>query len=117
MVRPQDCDHVISQGSLRRGSARVDYYTTTPAPSQWIAVGVLLLDQSQEHPDDTKRLLVGNGTNERQAITNLEYRFSRTLESLVRASGAAIMPKPVVTGDVITKDSQIAEAEGTTAYH
>jgi hypothetical protein len=79
MARTRDCDHVVSQGTLRKGSARVDYYTTTPAPSQWIAVGVLFISSIHDGDDEQRSLIVGNGTTERQAIADLNNQFGETL--------------------------------------
>jgi hypothetical protein len=89
MIGTTDRDHVISQGTLRNGSARVDYYTTMPTPSQWIAVGVMTKSDADEQPAHRRRkLIVGSGTSEVSAISDLNAHFIDVLQEL-RAAEAA----------------------------
>ncbi len=74
MKHPSNCDHVVSEGTLENGSARVDYYTTSPAPSQWTAVGVLIRHTSAGRAMH-RQLLVGNGRTEKSAIGDLSSKF------------------------------------------
>ena len=75
MTRDFDRDHVISQGTLRSGAARLDYYTTTPAPSQWVAVGVVSTLPGRPKPRPERRLLVGNGDSEIGSMLDLQSQF------------------------------------------
>lgn len=75
----RDCDHVVSQGTLRDGESRVDYYTTVPTPSQWIAVGVLVSSDTEDPVRRPRRMLVGTGRCEETAVADLEKRFVRLL--------------------------------------
>jgi hypothetical protein len=74
-----DRDHIISQGTLRCGAFRVDYYTTTPAPDQWAAIGVICAPDQIAIPTVRNRMLVGRGSCERRAIANLQNVFARRL--------------------------------------
>jgi hypothetical protein len=83
MIGTTDRDHVISQGTLRNGSARVDYYTTMPTPSQWIAVGVMTKSDAEQQPAHRRRkLIVGSGTSEVSAISDLNKHFADVLKEL-----------------------------------
>ena len=79
MSGSREIDHVISEGTLRCSEFRVSYYTSNPAPDQWMAIGVLF----SSHPDLPltlgSRLIVGNGACERTAIAELQNTFARTL--------------------------------------
>lgn len=77
MARDIDRDHIISQGTLRSGAARLDYYTTTPAPSQWVAVGVVSTIPGRPKPRPGRRLLVGNADSEIGSMLDLQSQFLR----------------------------------------
>jgi hypothetical protein len=85
MTHLHEVDHVISQGTLRCGGFRVEYYTTTPAPDQWTAIGVLFTPQDELPLMNGSRLMVGKGLCERSSIADLQNTFARTL-SQVRES-------------------------------
>jgi hypothetical protein len=68
-------DHVVSQGALQNGQVRVDYYTTNPAPSQWVAIGVITAPAEQRTPESGRKLLVGNGANELESMLDLHVQF------------------------------------------
>jgi len=55
--------------------ARLSYYTSQPAPTQWIAVGVLT-SASVEAAEPRRRLVVGTGTNESAAVAALQRRVT-----------------------------------------
>jgi hypothetical protein len=129
MARTQNCDHVVSQGILRKGSARVDYYTTTPAPSQWIAVGVLFISSIHDGDDEQRSLIVGNGTTERQAIADLNNQFDETLadqrpiesragaQSEDRRRTGERDPHDAPQGAYMPEESPMAEEDRPDVYH
>jgi hypothetical protein len=127
MTRTRDSEHVISQGTFRDGSARVDYYTTTPAPSQWIAVGVLMFGNASAVVDHRRRLIVGSGTSERQAVADLRSQFRTAVEAhrercaMIHGASAtesteSDKEKRAITGDIYTGDSQMAEDDPTVLH-
>ena len=75
MKRNSDRDHVVSQGRLSRGSWCVDYYTTAPTPTQWIAVGVLKCCATGDDVYRPRKMIVGKGRNERDSVDDLDKRF------------------------------------------
>jgi hypothetical protein len=124
MARTRDSDHVISQGSLRKSDARVDYYTTTPAPSQWIAVGVLMLSAGNPNVEDTRRLIVGNGTDERQAIADLNKKFGKILDSMHNGSapreknrGVSDSGRLSLADEMMTEDQSHTDDDPPTVHH
>lgn len=77
MYQDVDRDHIVSEGSLRSGPARLNYYTTTPSPSQWVAIGVVSTLPGRPKPSPGRRLLVGNGDSELGAMLDLQSQFLR----------------------------------------
>lgn len=80
MTQQSDRDHIINQGTLRSERVRVDFYTTCPAPNQWSAVGVLIINSMSGHGDERRRLMVGNGTTEDNAIADLRRQFAEAVK-------------------------------------
>lgn len=74
----------VSCGTLTIGEVRIAYSTRQPAPTQWIAMG-LVEDQSirmafaaRSSMPDGRRLLVGVGRTEDAAVHVLASRLART---------------------------------------
>lgn len=82
MYHDVDRDHIVSEGSLRSGPAILNYYTTTPAPTQWVAVGVVSTLPGRPKPGPGRRLLVGNGDGELGAMLDLQSQFLRIAREL-----------------------------------
>ncbi len=99
MSGSREIDHVISEGTLRCSEFRVSYYTSNPAPDQWMAIGVLFTS----HPDLPltfgSRLLVGNGACERSAIAALQNAFARTL---ARARQSCEIASEMIVNEPVT---------------
>jgi hypothetical protein len=70
---------VIHRGVMTRGQTMAEYYTSQPAPTQWIAVGFV---STQKIPPQLSPhlpwLLVGTGRTEDTAINDLWERLGRT---------------------------------------
>jgi hypothetical protein len=58
---------IVRRGTLTFGALRVSYFTSNPAPTQWVAVGV----------DAGTRMLTGAGSSERAALTALCARYEQ----------------------------------------
>ncbi|MEX2426513.1 MAG: hypothetical protein WD401_07100 [Thermomicrobiaceae bacterium] len=96
MTYVRDCDHVISTGTLQGDTARVDYYTTTPAPEQWVAVGVMV-DNSPKSYSTRPRLIVGNGVTEAASVADLKATFSRLTANQATATNTLTRSTPIET--------------------
>lgn len=73
---PSTAADVVCDGTLTAGSVVVRYAIRQPAPTQWIAVGVVRFWNA---PDCcVASLLVGVGTTEDAAIRDLARRLART---------------------------------------
>lgn len=70
----QDAE-IVQQGTFTVGALRVSYFTSNPAPTQWVALGVV--------PGD--RVLVGTGRSEAAAIEALATRYEQSQEGLPEA--------------------------------
>jgi hypothetical protein len=127
MRRTRDSEHVVSQGIFRDGSARVDYYTATPAPSQWIAVGVLMFGDTNVTTDRRRRLIVGSGTSERQAVTDLKSQFQTAVEAhrercaMIRGASAtestdSRKEKQAITDNIFADDTHLTEDDPTVLH-
>ncbi len=82
---------VTSRGILHGSGRSIEYYTSQPSSSQWIALGVIPLtaDLSEE---GTHRVLVGTGETEQAAVDSLRGR----LESLFAPIPSAAAAIPIV---------------------
>ncbi len=82
---------VTSRGILHGSGRSIEYYTSQPSSSQWIALGVVPLaaDLSDE---GTHRVLVGTGETEQAAIDSLQGR----LECLFSPTPSAAAAIPIV---------------------
>ncbi|MGA7668775.1 MAG: hypothetical protein WBW04_00035 [Nitrolancea sp.] len=78
---------ITSRGILHGGGRSIEYYTSQPSSSQWIALGVIPLTVDVGE-DGTHRVLVGVGETEQTAIAALKDR----LDSLVNSSAGADLP-------------------------
>jgi hypothetical protein len=66
---------VAHRGVLARGCVVAEYYTSQPAPTQWLAIG-LVSTYSDDHRDvRSKQLLVGTGRTETVAVKSLWDRL------------------------------------------
>jgi hypothetical protein len=92
MEHTHDCDHVISKGTLRNGAVRVDYYTTMPAPNQWVAVGVMSGVSHPRERTEARKLVVGNGFSEASAVADLKRHADGTLAVRSQTAGDRLIP-------------------------
>jgi hypothetical protein len=81
MVQTGESERVLSQGTLHNGSSRLDYYITVPAPTQWIAVGVVM-ESEFDNRRRPRRMVVGEGHDEGSAIQDLSRRFDEICRGL-----------------------------------
>jgi hypothetical protein len=70
---PSDAIH---HGVIVEGSFVADYYTSQPAPIQWIAVGVVRPRDEQLSSRRLRRMLVGDGLTADDAIAALRTRIA-----------------------------------------
>lgn len=80
--------HAVHHGVMAQGNWAVDYYTSQPDPSHWIAVG-LVAPLEGGHPG-LRRLLVGQGCTEDEAIHALWVRIAE----LSGDSHFTVFPEP-----------------------
>lgn len=66
---------IVHQGTFTVGAVTVSYLTSNPAPTQWVAVGVVA----------GARMLVGTGPSETAAVTALADRCRQPEEGLLEA--------------------------------
>ncbi len=66
----------MSRGILYGGGSAIDYYTSQPSPSQWIALSVVPLLPAFDSGDVTRCVLVGVGKTEDVAIDSLRLRLN-----------------------------------------
>jgi hypothetical protein len=65
------------QGIITTDGLTADYYTSQPAATQWIAVAVVV-SVDAGRATSSPRMLVGNGSTEESAVTDLEQRLARS---------------------------------------
>jgi hypothetical protein len=68
---------VTHRGVLVQGQLSVEYYTSQPAPTQWIAVGLVPARITLGAGHQPARMLVGSGQTEDVAVTELSLRLAR----------------------------------------
>jgi hypothetical protein len=68
---------VTHRGVLVQGQLSVEYYTSQPAPTQWIAVGLVPARIALGAGHQPARMLVGSGQTEDVAVTELSLRLAR----------------------------------------
>lgn len=73
---------VTSRGILHGGGRSIEYYTSQPSSSQWIALGVVPLMPEIEKDDATHRVIVGTGESEHAAIASLKSRLNDLLSTI-----------------------------------
>lgn len=96
-------DTVVSRGVLGGPGVVVEYYTSQPAPTQWVAVGIAELRLLRSDEQALKKLLVGTGRSEAAAIQALRHRMPSTATHDVAAYRAPI--------DVVVGQGLIAELD------
>ena len=67
---------VVHRGVLVRGPARAEYYTSQPAPTQWLAVGLVSTHPATRACPRLQQLLVGTGRTEDAAVNALWERLA-----------------------------------------
>lgn len=104
MDQPVDDARVaVHRSSLARGGFVADYYTSQPACTQWIAVGVVSPRPARGVGAPVPRLLVGIGRTEWAAIRDLAGR----LACLALAPQPAC-PAPPASTAVTARPSDVA---------
>jgi hypothetical protein len=78
LERPAENEVVVSRGVIRDGQLPVEYHTSQPSPSQWIALGVVQ-ESTPVDVESTHRLMVGTGETEEAAIEALRLRVVSVL--------------------------------------
>jgi hypothetical protein len=66
---------VSYRGILDRSGIVAEYYTSQPAPTQWIAVGLVSARTSSAPVQEPRRLVVGTGMTEQIAVDALAHRL------------------------------------------
>lgn len=74
--------HADDRRTMRAGAREARFYTSQPAPDQWIAVGTVAVLPRHAGYESTLRLLVGAGADEAAAIDNLRRRLDALEPSL-----------------------------------
>lgn len=91
----------VGRGVLTVRHYQADFYTSQPAPTQWVAVGVVRDTRALPSEAGKPRLLVGTGRSEQAAIYDLRCRMQSlhvTPEEIFVvdwAPAAAEVPVPV----------------------
>ncbi len=93
IVKPDVIPGAVSRGVLGRGCAIAEYYTTQPAPTQWLAIGVVSIHSDDPSGSRMKQLLVGAGRTESAAVGSLWDRLT-TLALAQPAAAALSSPVP-----------------------
>ena len=70
----QDAE-IVQNGTFSVGALTVSYFTSNPAPTQWVAVGIV----------PGACMLVGTGPSEAEAIAALAARYEQSQERLLEA--------------------------------
>ncbi len=97
IVEPEVIPGAVNRGVLGRGCAIAEYYTTQPAPTQWLAIGLVSIHSDDPSGSRLKQLLVGAGRTESAAVGSLWDR----LTTLVLAQPvAARLSSPVPNAGV-----------------
>ena len=68
---------VMHRGVLAQGQLSVEYYTSQPAPTQWIAVGLVPARINLGTGHQPAQMLVGSGQSEEIAVSELSRRLAR----------------------------------------
>jgi hypothetical protein len=67
---------VVHRGVLVRGPATAEYYTSQPAPTQWLAVGLVSTHPATRECPRLQQFLVGTGRTEDSAVSALWDRLA-----------------------------------------
>ncbi len=67
---------VVHRGVLVRGPATAEYYTSQPAPTQWLAVGLVSTHPATRNCPRLQQFLVGTGRTEDSAVSALWDRLA-----------------------------------------
>jgi hypothetical protein len=95
---------VVHSGLLLHGRTLAEYYASQPAPTQWLAIGVISIYPVDTGDDRSKQMLVGAGQTETAAVASLWDR----LMTLCAEQPAAVVP-PV---EPPTADSESQQPDG-----
>ena len=91
MKRGVQAQVITSRGILHGSGRSIEYYTSQPSSSQWIALGVVPLTEGIGE-EGTHRVLVGTGETEQLAIASLKDR----LESLFTPGAETNVAMPAI---------------------
>lgn len=72
---------VVHRGVLVRGPATAEYYTSQPAPTQWLAVGLVSTHPVTRGCPRLQQFLVGTGRTEDSAVNALWERLATHVPS------------------------------------
>ncbi|CCF82628.1 hypothetical protein [Nitrolancea hollandica] len=67
---------IVHRGVLVRGPATAEYYTSQPAPTQWLAVGLVSTQPATRDCPRLQQFLVGTGRTEDSAVSALWDRLA-----------------------------------------
>ena len=92
IVEPEGIPGAVRKDVLGYGCAVTEYYTSQPAPTQWLAIGLVSIHSEDRSDIRGKQLLVGTGRSETAAVGSLWDR----LTTLPLAQPAAMGLPPLV---------------------
>lgn len=97
VLKPEIIPGAVHSGVLGRGCVIAEYYTIQPAPTQWLAIGVVSIYAGDCSGSQMQQLLVGAGRTESTAVGSLWDRLS----TLPLAQPAAMgLPSPALNTEV-----------------
>ncbi|HEU4793741.1 MAG TPA: hypothetical protein VFS96_08790 [Nitrolancea sp.] len=67
---------IVHRGVLVRGPSTAEYYTSQPAPTQWLAVGLVSTHPATRECPRLQQFLVGTGRTEDSAVSALWDRLA-----------------------------------------
>lgn len=87
---------MVCSGLLLHGRILAEYYTSQPAPTQWLAIGVVSIYPIDPGDDRSKQMLVGTGRTETAAVVSL---WDRLMTLSAELPVAAVPPVESPTAD------------------
>lgn len=99
---PGDDAKVVRRGLLLHGRTLAEYYTSQPALTQWLAIGMVSIYSEGRRDERMTQLLVGTGRTETAAVGSLWDRLT--------ALPSAAPPAPAGDSDPQLPDSSESQS-------